>query len=104
MFSWVYCGYCGRMVLFKTGSWTLWNMWSSQMHSLWMQEVVIMSNACDTCGYRSSDIKAGGGISDKGKAIILNVAEPEDLRRDVIKADTAYISIPEADLEVTTGR
>ena len=63
-----------------------------------------MSNACDTCGYRSSDIKAGGGISDKGKTIVLNVAEAEDLRRDVIKADTASVSIPEADLEVTTGR
>lgn len=63
-----------------------------------------MANACDTCGYRSSDIKAGGGISDKGSNITLQVSEPEDLRRDVIKADTASISIPEADLEVTTGR
>lgn len=63
-----------------------------------------MANACDTCGYRSSDIKAGGGISEKGSSITLQVSEPEDLRRDVIKADTASISVPEADLEVTTGR
>ena len=62
-----------------------------------------MSNACDTCGYRSSDIKAGGGISEKGSNIILNVAEQDDLKRDVIKAESASISIPEADLEVTTG-
>ncbi len=63
-----------------------------------------MSNACDTCGYRSSDIKAGGGVSDKGTNIILDVSEQEDLRRDVIKAESASISIPEADLEVTTGK
>ena len=62
-----------------------------------------MANACDTCGYRSSDIKAGGGISEKGSSITLQVSEPEDLRRDVIKADTASIVVPEADLEVTTG-
>lgn len=69
-----------------------------------MQEVVIMSNACDTCGYRSSDIKAGGGVSDKGSIITLDVSEQDDLRRDVIKAESASISIPEADLEVTTGQ
>lgn len=69
-----------------------------------MQEVVIMSNACDTCGYRSSDIKAGGGVSEKGSNITLAVSEQDDLRRDVIKAESASISIPEADLEVTTGQ
>lgn len=62
-----------------------------------------MSNACETCGYRSSDIKAGGGVSEKGSNITLNVSEQDDLRRDVIKAESASISIPEADLEVTTG-
>ena len=68
-----------------------------------LQEVVIMSNACEVCGYRSSDVKAGGGVSEKGSHIILDVSEQDDLRRDVIKAESASISIPEADLEVTTG-
>ena len=63
-----------------------------------------MSNACDTCGYRSSDIKAGGGVSEKGRHITLDVSQPDDLRRDIIKAESASICIPEADLEVTTGR
>ena len=68
-----------------------------------LQEVVIMSNACDKCGYRSSDIKAGGEVSEKGCHLTLDVSEQDDLRRDVIKAESASISIPEADLEVTTG-
>lgn len=68
-----------------------------------LQEVVIMSNACDLCGYRSSDIKAGGGVSEKGSHIVLDVSKQDDLRRDVIKAESASVSIPEADLEVTTG-
>ena len=62
-----------------------------------------MSNACETCGYRSSDIKAGGAISEQGTHITLNVSEQDDLKRDIIKSDTASVSIPEADLEVTTG-
>ncbi|KAL3137445.1 hypothetical protein ABBQ32_006965 [Trebouxia sp. C0010 RCD-2024] len=69
----------------------------------YFKEVVIMSNACDLCGYRSSDIKAGGGVSEKGSHIVLDVSKQDDLRRDVIKAESASVSIPEADLEVTTG-
>ena len=42
-------------------------------------------------------------MSEKGTHITLDVSKQSDLRRDVIKSDTASISIPEADLEVTTG-
>lgn len=33
-----------------------------------------MSNACDACGYRDSEIKPGGGFSDKGQTITLQVS------------------------------
>lgn len=147
------------------------------------KDVIIMSNACDACGYRDSEIKPGGGFSEKGQSITLQVririakqlwqasgtasgtgmktvyvlmpcamaagalkcrlqwcfvassartadgnplmpcpvsgpsfckcssirivskqvTEQEDLSRDVIKSDTAEISIPELDLHITTG-
>lgn len=67
------------------------------------KEVVIMSNACDVCGYRDSEVKPGGGFSDQARTITLQVTEQEDLRRDVIKSDTADISIAELDLQMTTG-
>ena len=62
-----------------------------------------MSDACDGCGYRNSEVKGGGGVPPKGRRIELRVEKAEDLRRDVIKAETATIEIPELELEVTTG-
>ena len=57
-----------------------------------MQDVILMSDSCDVCGYKSSEIKGGGAISDRGRLITLRVSEQEDLRRDVIKADSASVS------------
>lgn len=62
-----------------------------------------MSNSCDSCGFRTSEVKGGGPISDRGTNWTAQIQEPEDLQRDVIKAETASISIPELDFEVTSG-
>ncbi|KAK9806531.1 hypothetical protein WJX73_007900 [Symbiochloris irregularis] len=67
------------------------------------KEVIIMCNACDACGYKSSEVKGAGAISDQGRRITLAVQQPADLNRDVIKADSAAIMIPEVDLEITSG-
>jgi zinc finger protein len=56
-----------------------------------LQDVILMSDSCDVCGYKSSEIKGGGAIADLGRAITLRVSEQEDLRRDVIKADSATV-------------
>lgn len=50
-----------------------------------------MSDSCDVCGFKSSEIKGGGAISERGRLITVHVSEQEDLRRDVIKADTATV-------------
>lgn len=67
------------------------------------KEVILMSDACDGCGYRNSEVKGGGGVPERGRRIELRVETQEDLRRDVIKAETATLEIPELELEVTTG-
>ncbi len=36
-------------------------------------QVIIMSNACDVCGYRNSEVKPGGGFSERGTQITLQV-------------------------------
>ena len=48
-----------------------------------------MSDSCDLCGYKNAELKGGGGISDRGRRITLHVSEPDDLQRDVIKAESA---------------
>lgn len=45
-------------------------------------------------------MKTIGDMSDKGKKIILNVRDIEDLNRDIFKSDTAKIIIPELKFEL----
>ncbi|KXN93182.1 Zinc finger protein zpr1 [Leucoagaricus sp. SymC.cos] len=62
-----------------------------------------MSTNCDRCGYRDNEVKSGGAISKKGKRITLKVEDREDLSRDILKSETAGLSIPEIDLVLTHG-
>ncbi|KAG1445731.1 hypothetical protein G6F56_009812 [Rhizopus delemar] len=73
------------------------------MHIPHFKEVVIMATNCEHCGYKSNDVKAGGAISEKGRKIVLNMTEAEDLSRDILKSETCGLSIPDIDLELTPG-
>ncbi|XP_052201894.1 uncharacterized protein LOC127807814 isoform X2 [Diospyros lotus] len=69
----------------------------------YFQEVIVMASSCDACGYRNSEVKPGGRIPEKGKKITVLVKNSHDLSRDVIKADTASVKVPELDLELASG-
>ena len=62
-----------------------------------------MAFICDYCGYRNSEIKEGGGISEKAKKITLKCTEPEDLNRDLFKSDTAKFTIAELGFDMESG-
>ena len=64
------------------------------------QTVIIMSLACDLCGYKSNEVKSGGAIKDQGCRLSVKLEQDVDLARDVLKTDTCALSIPEIDLEV----
>jgi zinc finger protein len=67
------------------------------------KQVVIMSTVCQSCGYRSSDVKTGGEIPDKGKKITLQVRGGADLARDILKSESCDLACPELSLEVQPG-
>ena len=69
----------------------------------YFKEIVIMAFACDSCGYRNNSVKAGGSIAPKGRKITLKVQNKEDLSRDLLKSETAGLSIPEIELVVEPG-
>ncbi|KAJ3299695.1 nucleolar zinc-finger protein [Borealophlyctis nickersoniae] len=78
----------------------------TKMHMLdipHFKEVIIWATNCDSCGYRSNEVKAGGAISEKGKRITLRMTDTEDLSRDILKSETCGLSVPEAELELTAG-
>lgn len=62
-----------------------------------------MAFSCDFCGHRNSEIKQGGGISQKATKITFDVKNAKDLNRDVFKSDTTYFAIPELGLELQPG-
>ena len=62
-----------------------------------------MATSCDSCGYKSNEVKSGGSISDKGRKIKISLTDAEDFSRDILKSETCGLSIPEIDLELTPG-
>jgi len=67
------------------------------------KEIIIMAFSCEKCGYKNTEIKQGGGISEKATKITFDFTEERDLCRDVFKSDTAELIIPEIDLELASG-
>ena len=63
------------------------------------KEIILMAFSCDFCGFRTSEVKPGGSISDYGTKITLNVKTIEDLSRDILKSESSSIEIVECELE-----
>lgn len=62
-----------------------------------------MAFSCEVCGHRSSEIKQGGGISERATKITFSVMKPSDINRDIFKSDTTFLEIPEVELELQPG-
>ena len=52
-----------------------------------------MCTICETCGIRSSEVKSGTGIEEKGVKFTLKLTDPSDLNRDLLKVLKVYILI-----------
>lgn len=62
-----------------------------------------MAFSCDVCGYRTSEVKSGGGIPEKATRIVFKIENPKDLNRDVFKSETCVLAIPEVDFAMAPG-
>ncbi|PVU96673.1 hypothetical protein BB559_002295 [Furculomyces boomerangus] len=67
------------------------------------KNVILMSTTCESCGYKSNEVKSGGAIMEKGTRITLTLEDSEDLSRDILKSETCGLEIPEIDLHLTFG-
>lgn len=67
------------------------------------KECVIMAFDCTICGYRHSEVKAGGAVPPRGQQVCLTVVDDTDLTRDLLKSDTAGLALPDFDLELQRG-
>jgi zinc finger protein len=67
------------------------------------KEVIIMATVCDQCGFRTSDVKTGGAVPEKGRRITLEVKTLEDMSRDVLKSESCVLKSYDLGLEVQPG-
>merc|ERR1711874_481275 len=96
----------GESLAFETECHNCGNMGTTRMCTCeipFFKELIVMSFTCEKCGARSTEVKTGGGISEKGKKITFYVEKPEDMDRDLFKSETAEISINELGLTITNG-
>ncbi|CAH0550065.1 unnamed protein product [Brassicogethes aeneus] len=64
------------------------------------KEVILMSFSCDECGFQNNEIQSGSQIGEKGVRFTLNVKEPSDLNRQVVRSDYTSVKILEVDFEI----
>ncbi|PWO00859.1 zf-ZPR1-domain-containing protein [Tilletiopsis washingtonensis] len=69
----------------------------------YFKDIIIMSTNCDACGYRDNEVKSGSAISAQGRKLTLRVEDASDLSRDLLKSESAGLSIPEIDLHLNPG-
>lgn len=69
----------------------------------YFKDILIMSTNCDSCGYRDNEVKSGSAIPPKGRKLTLRVEDAEDLSRDILKSESAGLSIPDIDLHLAPG-
>jgi zinc finger protein len=67
------------------------------------KEIIIICFKCDICGFKNTEVKGGGGISEKACKYTLTIKDKDDLNRDCFKSETAQMSIPELGFETDTG-
>lgn len=64
------------------------------------KDIVVSSFACDTCGYKNSDVQSASTLAERGVRITLLVNNRNFLNREVVKSEYATITIPEIELEI----
>ncbi|KAI7218790.1 zf-ZPR1-domain-containing protein [Hortaea werneckii] len=73
------------------------------VHIPYFKQVVLMSTVCDSCGYRSNEVKTGGEVPEQGRKITLQVKSEVDLARDLLKSESCALACPELQLRVEPG-
>ncbi|RNA00407.1 zinc finger ZPR1 [Brachionus plicatilis] len=69
----------------------------------YFKSVIIMCTVCENCGVKSSEVKSGSGIEEKGVRYTLKLTDPSDLDRDVLKSDEASFEIPQVEFFMGSG-
>jgi zinc finger protein len=64
------------------------------------REVILMAFECPSCGARNNEVQSGAPVNEKGFKASLSVKNLTDLSRQVVKAETASVTLDELELEI----
>ncbi|KZZ86580.1 zinc finger protein ZPR1 [Ascosphaera apis ARSEF 7405] len=67
------------------------------------RDIILESFECPHCNYKNNSVKAAGQIQPRGTKYTLQVTQPEDLERQIIKSDYGVFSIDTLGIEAPKG-
>ncbi|EJU03797.1 zf-ZPR1-domain-containing protein [Dacryopinax primogenitus] len=70
----------------------------------YFREVIVMSFRCEHCGNQNNEIQSASTIRERGTVYTVKVLNQGDLDRQLVKAETATVMIPEFDLTIPPHR
>ncbi|CAE6491003.1 unnamed protein product [Rhizoctonia solani] len=70
----------------------------------YFKEVIIMSFRCEHCGNENNEIQSAGAIRDLGALYTARILDRSDLDRQLVKADTCNLVIPELELTIPASK
>ncbi|KZT27798.1 zf-ZPR1-domain-containing protein [Neolentinus lepideus HHB14362 ss-1] len=70
----------------------------------YFREVIIMSFRCEHCGFENNEIQSAGQIRPEGTVYTARVISKADLNRQLVKAATTTVIIPEFELTIPPAR
>lgn len=68
------------------------------------REIIVMSFACQHCGFSNSEIQPAAQIAEKGSRYVLKLEDKKDFSRQVVKSETATCRFNELDIEIPPKR
>lgn len=70
----------------------------------YFREVVLMSFKCEHCGNSNNEIQSAREIRARGSKYTVQIETVEDLNRQLVRSNTASISLKEFEMELPPGK
>ncbi|CAE6463861.1 unnamed protein product [Rhizoctonia solani] len=70
----------------------------------YFKEVIIMSFRCEHCGNENNEIQSAGTIRELGTLYTTRILDRSDLDRQLVKAETCNLVIPELELTIPASK
>ncbi|EPQ56429.1 zf-ZPR1-domain-containing protein [Gloeophyllum trabeum ATCC 11539] len=70
----------------------------------YFREVIVMSFHCDHCGFHNNEIQSAGTIRPEGTVYTARILTKADLDRQLVKAQSCSVIIPEFELTIPPAR